>query len=112
LKELEEADREEAGVEQEKSGEEIRKIAKGLEERKEQYQEYAKELEQSGESQKLPTDPDSRLMLANDKNHLTPMAVTAEANMEAEGVSAGDGGIGYRWPNRRLARPIMSRGCR
>jgi hypothetical protein len=118
LKELEEADREGGEVEQEKSGEGIRKIVKRLEERKERYEGYAKELEQSGESQKSPTDPESRLMLANgkmdvcynvqtavdakhkliaafevttdgnDKNHLTPMAIVAEENMEAEKVSA------------------------
>jgi hypothetical protein len=110
------ADREEAEAGQEKSVEEIRSIVKELEERKERYQGYDEELEESGESQKSLTDGDSRLMLAkgkidvcynvqtavdgkhklivafevtydgNDKNHLTPVAMEAGENMEAEGL--------------------------
>jgi transposase len=117
MKELEEADREEGGAGEEKSGEEIREIIKGLEERRERYEGYAEELEGSGESQKSLTDPDSRLMAsngklevcynvqtavdakykliaayevtndANDKNHLTPTAQAAREVLEAERVS-------------------------
>jgi transposase len=117
LAELDAADREETEAEQEKSAEEIRTIVKGLEERKERYQAYAEELEESGEHQKSLTDSDSRLMLANgkmdvcynvqtavdakhkliaafevtndgnDKNHLTPVAAEAGEVMEAEGLS-------------------------
>jgi hypothetical protein len=117
LAELEEADREETVEENEKSAKEIGNIVKELEERKGRYQAYAEELEQSGESQKSLTDPDSRLMLSNgkmevcynvqtavdakhkliaafevtndgnDKNHLTPAAAEARDIMEAEGLS-------------------------
>ena len=46
----------------EKSAKEIKDIVRGLTERKELYQEYADELEQTGETQKSLTDADSRLI--------------------------------------------------
>jgi len=67
LKELDEADKAEASVEKEKSGEEIGRIVKDLKERKELYQGYAEELTETGETQKSLTDGDSRLMQANGK---------------------------------------------
>ena len=67
LSELEETDLEEELAEKEKSTEEINKIIKDLKERKVSYEAYSKELEETGETQKSLTDPDSRLMLANGK---------------------------------------------
>ena len=67
LKELEASDRAEDSVAREKSAEEITDIVKGLTERKEQYQSYAEELAQTGQTQKSLTDSDSRLMKANGK---------------------------------------------
>ena len=67
LKELEASDRAEDSVAREKSAEEITEIVKRLIGRKEQYQAYAEELLQTGETQKSLTDADSRLMKANDK---------------------------------------------
>ena len=67
LKELEDSDREESTSAGEKSTEEIAQIIVDLSERKELYQSYADELNQTGEAQKSLTDPDSRLMMANGK---------------------------------------------
>ena len=67
FRELEENDAAEEEAGKDKPAGEIRRIIKGLRERKEQYQGYEKELEESGETQKSLTDNDSRLMLANGK---------------------------------------------
>jgi hypothetical protein len=67
LGELEENDGKENACGDGKSREEISSIVKELSERKEQYEGYAKELKESGETQKSLTDGDSRLMLANGK---------------------------------------------
>jgi len=67
LTELEENDSVESVVDQDKTSEDIQKIIKELKERKELYQSFKNELEESGETQKSLTDPDSRLMLANGK---------------------------------------------
>jgi hypothetical protein len=67
LAELEKTDIEEDKAEKDKTPEEIGKIIKELARRRETYQAYADELEQSGENQKSLTDADSRLMLANGK---------------------------------------------
>ena len=67
FKELEKNDKEEDAVEKEKSAEEIKKIIRDLNERKTTYQRYTDELEETGETQKSLTDPESRLMLANGK---------------------------------------------
>jgi transposase len=67
LKELDENDTEENVVEKEKSAQEIKEIIRKLNERKTLYQEYADELEKTGETQKSLTDPESRLMLSNSK---------------------------------------------
>ena len=118
LKELDETDREEDGVEKGKSAGEIKRIIKDLTERKENYQGYADELDESGEKQKSLTDSDSRLMMANgkmdvcynvqtavdaenklivefevtnnanDKNQITPMAAKVKEIMEVEAITA------------------------
>jgi transposase len=67
LRELENAGLEEDSVEKEKTVAEINKIVKNLKERKTEYQAIEKELEETGETQKSLTDPESRLMLANGK---------------------------------------------
>jgi len=67
LAEMERIDREEGISEKEKSAEEINQIIKGLKERKQEYQAYSQELQETGETQKSLTDTDSRLMLANGK---------------------------------------------
>ena len=65
--ELEKNDKEEDKAEKEKSTVEIKKIINDLNERKITYQRYTDELEETGETQKSLTDPESRLMLANGK---------------------------------------------
>ena len=67
LAELEKNDNVEDTVDKEKAAEDIQRIIKELNERKELYQSFKNELEGSGETQKSLTDPDSRLMLANGK---------------------------------------------
>jgi hypothetical protein len=67
LEELDRNDDDEGLVEKEKTREEIKQIVKDLRERKGKYQEYEKELEETGERQKSLTDSESRLMLANGK---------------------------------------------
>ena len=114
FKELEKNDKEEDKVEKEKSTEEIKKIINDLNERKITYHRYADELEETGETQKSLTDPESRLMLANgkmdvcynvqtavdaknkliaeyevtnnpnDKNLITPMAKQVKETLDAE----------------------------
>ena len=64
---LDKADLEETKVETEKSAEEIARIIKALEERKARYEGYAEELESTGETQKVLTDSESRLMPCNGK---------------------------------------------
>ena len=67
LKELETNDEAEDKAAGEKSAQEIAAILNDLRARKEQYQGYAEELANSGQTQKSLTDPDSRLMKANGK---------------------------------------------
>ena len=67
LKELEETDNRETSVEKEKSVSQIQKIIKSLKERKERYDAIEQELEETCQTQKSLTDPESRLMLANGK---------------------------------------------
>jgi len=67
LTELEEMDAKEGEVEKEKTAQEIKEIINGLKERGESYKAYSEELEETGQTQKSLTDPDSRLMLANGK---------------------------------------------
>jgi transposase len=67
LKELDKTDIEEDKVDKKKSKKEIERILKELTERKNVYNEYSKELESSGETQKSVTDSDSRLMPSNGK---------------------------------------------
>ncbi len=116
LKELEAGDEAEAGIAEEKSAEKIQAIIKKLMERKDRYETYEKELEESGKKQKSLTDGDSRLTLsngrmdvcynvqtvvdakhklivefevtnqANDKNKLTPMATQAKELLEVEKI--------------------------
>ena len=71
----------------EKSAKEIKDIVRGLAERKELYQAYAEELEQTGETQKSLTDTDSRLMKANgrmDVCYNVQTAVDSKNNLIAE----------------------------
>ena len=51
----------------EKTVVEIKRIVTELSEQKEEYERYVEELEGSGERQKSPTDPDSRLLAAKGK---------------------------------------------
>jgi transposase len=67
LRLLEDSDSEEENISGEKSSEEISQIIAELIERKDRYQEYAKDLKQKGALQKSLTDSDSRLMMANGK---------------------------------------------
>jgi len=62
MKELEANDKAEGGSAGNKTAAEITGIVKELAARKERYQAIAKELEESGETQKSMTDGDSRLM--------------------------------------------------
>jgi transposase len=117
LKELNKTDMVEDTSEKEKTAQEIKEIINGLEERKELYIGYTKELEESGETQKSLTDSDSRLMLsngkldvcynvqtavdskhkliaefevtneANDLNQLSPMALSAKEILDAQTLS-------------------------
>ena len=114
LAELENIDTEEDSAGGERSGEEIKRIISELGERKELYQGYVKELDETGEKQKSLTDPDSRLMTSygkmdvcynvqtavdaknkmivdfkvtnhgNDKNFITPMSSSAKEVMGTE----------------------------
>ena len=123
LEMLDHTDADEDRVSGEKTREEIAVILKKLKGRKERYQGYVEELERSGESQKSLTDPDSRLMLnngkmdvcyniqtavdaenkliidftvsnqGNDKNFITPMAVSAKEQLETDKITVvTDGG--------------------
>jgi transposase len=67
LAELEESDRQEDSAVGEKPAEEIARIVRELSKRKERYETYEKELEETGQTQKSLTDKDSRLMPANGK---------------------------------------------
>jgi len=67
LAELENSDREEDLADTKKSAVEINQIIKDLQERKNNYESYAAELAETGETQKSLTDPESRLMPANGK---------------------------------------------
>ena len=66
LKELESNDKAEGGADGGKIAAEITEIVKGLTARKERYQKFAKELAETGETQKSLTDADSRLMKTKD----------------------------------------------
>ena len=66
MKELESNDKAECGADGGKSAAEITEIVRGLTARKEQYQKFAKELAETGETQKSLTDADSRLMKTKD----------------------------------------------
>jgi len=67
LAELDKTDSQEDIAEKEKTTQEINQIIKDLKERKNNYQKYSDELEETGETQKSLTDPESRLMLSNGK---------------------------------------------
>lgn len=67
LKQLDEQDTLEDEADTPKTVEEIQQIIDALRERKTRYEEYAEELQESGETQKSLTDGDSRLMLGNGK---------------------------------------------
>jgi hypothetical protein len=67
LKELEENDGKESAGCGEKSAEEIKRIAGELSVRKAWYESCEEELERNGETQKLLTDGESRLMVVNGK---------------------------------------------
>lgn len=67
LRLLEENDAQEDAVPGGKSAEEIGQIINALVQRKDCYQAYMQELEETGELQKSVTDADSRLMMANGK---------------------------------------------
>jgi len=85
--ELDKHDAEEEKVEKGKSAEEIKKIIKDLNERKMTYQEYAQELEKTGEKQKSLTDSESRLMLSNGRTEVcynVQTAVDAKNKLIAE----------------------------
>jgi hypothetical protein len=64
---MEQNDGREADVAGEKSAGEIARIVAEMTKKKERYEGYAKELEQTGEKQISLTDPESRLMLSNGK---------------------------------------------
>lgn len=66
LKELEENDKEESSISQ-VDAEEVKEKIKQFEERKSEYQELLKKLEETGEKQVSLTDPDSRMMMNNQK---------------------------------------------
>jgi len=118
MREMEKNDEAEDKADREKSREEIAKIISEMRERKERYQGYASEIEQTGEKQKSLTDSDSRLMpmsvkmdvcynvqtavdaknkliadfevtnQVNDKNYITPMAEKAKEVLETETIVA------------------------
>lgn len=67
MSELDKNDINENSSEKEFNAEEIKEIVKGLEARKVEYKSISDELEQTGETQKSLTDPDSRRMMANGK---------------------------------------------
>jgi len=67
VRKLEKLDFEENRVESDKTSEEITRIIVGLAERKSDYEGYAREIQESGDTQIALTDPDSRLMMANGK---------------------------------------------
>ena len=77
LREMEETDHEEDRAEKEKTAGEINKIIQDLKERKQNYSGYAAELEETGETQKSLTDPESRLMLSNGKMDVSYNVQTA-----------------------------------
>ena len=87
LQELEDSDWREDAVTGEKSTEDIAQIITELTERKELYQSYSAELNQTGETQKSLTDPDSRLMMSNGKTDVcynVQTAVDAKNKLIAE----------------------------
>ena len=67
LEEMEAQDVREDGAAGGKTREEMAEIIEELTKRKQRYKGYAEELEQTGETQKSLTDPESRLMMANGK---------------------------------------------
>jgi len=66
LKELEDNDKNESSFKQ-PDAKEIKEKIKQLEDRKSEYQELLRKLEETGEKQVSTTDPDSRMMLNNQK---------------------------------------------
>lgn len=87
LRDMDALDSQEDTIAREKTSDEIVQIIKGLVERRERYESYAAELEQTGETQKSLTDPDSRLMMANGKMDVcynVQTAVDAKNKMIAE----------------------------
>lgn len=115
---LNEQDAQDTGAEVKHTPEEIVEIIAGLTARKVEYENYREDMEQSGETQKSLTDPDSRLMKyhgdtevcynvqtavdsknklivdfdvvnrAQDKNQLSPMAGKAKEMLEVEKLTA------------------------
>jgi transposase len=124
LKELDRTDKEEDLVDRKMPAQEIERIIRELKERKDLYNEYAQELNESGETQLSITDGDSRLMPsngkmdvcynvqaavdskhkliaefevtnnANDMNQLTPMMEKVQDILEVETIAAA-GDAGY-----------------
>jgi transposase len=66
LKELDENDKNESSVKQ-SDAKEVKEKIKQLEDRKSEYKELLKKLEETGEKQVSTTDPDSRMMMNNQK---------------------------------------------
>jgi transposase len=66
LKELEDNDKNESSVKQ-PDAKEVKEKIKQLEDRKSEYRELLRKLEETGEKQVSTTDPDSRMMLNNQK---------------------------------------------
>lgn len=67
VRRMEELDFEEDCAATDKTSEEIARIIVGLSRRKSDYEGYAREIRESGDTQKSLTDPDSRLMMSNGK---------------------------------------------
>jgi len=118
LEEMDSNDAAEDTVRSEKTKAEIVRIISSMKERKELYQQYADELQTTGEKQKALTDSESRLMpnngkmevcyniqtvvdaenkliveydvtnQGNDNNFITPMAVKAKELLETETITA------------------------
>ncbi|MCL2410535.1 MAG: IS1182 family transposase [Treponema sp.] len=118
LEQLNEQDIQDDGADMKPTAEELAVIISGLSQRKSEYEGYRKDMEESEATQKSLTDPESRLMKyhgdtvvgynvqtavdslnklivefevtnqAQDKNLLSPMAISAKEMLEAEELSA------------------------
>ena len=118
LEQLNEQDTQDNEAETEHTSEEITAIIAKLVERKSKYESYRKDMEESGETQKSLTDPDSRLMKyhgdtavcynvqtaadsknklivdfdvttqSQDKNQLSPLSIKAKEVLEVEELTA------------------------